>query len=202
MSRTQEVVDGVLIEYPESVPIVNGIVQFEVIIVFPKPIDTALVEVKGLGEFFREVIHGSDTSIIFVEFINPPSGVQGLELNIYRGDSIVFSHRFKVEFVDDPLGVVYVVARREGSGYKVAMEVEVKKPGIELVIEAYFYGDSEYLDEVLREEVLYDVGVYRVDLGVFDLERYLLELNLVYGYGDLEWRRIIVLPSISIEKRL
>ena len=107
---------------------------------------------------------------------------------------------FKIEFVDDPLGVIYVTARRESNGYKVTMDVEVKRSGIELIVEAYFYSDSEYSDKVMWEKVLGDVGVYRLDLGVFDLERYLLELNIVYGYGDLEWRRIIVLPNISIEK--
>lgn len=188
----------VIVEYPEKVPINNGMVEFEIITVFPRKLDVALIEVQGLGEYFREMVYDSDTSIILVDYVNPPPGLHEFKLNVYRTDTVVYSHKFYVEFMNDPLGMVYAVAEHLGKGYRVFMDIEAVSPPFELFIDASLYHASSYYDKVLeKEEKIDEKGFHRIELGVFDLGKYSLEIVLISIKDDLEWRRIIVLPEIS-----
>ncbi len=173
-------------------------VEFEIITVFPRELDVALIEVYGLGESFREVIYNSNTSIILVDFVNPPPGLHEFKLNVYRANTMVYSSKFYIEFIDDPLGTVYVIAERVGEGYRVSMDVEAVNTPLELFIDVSLYHALSYYDKVLeKEEKIDEKGIHRIELGVFDLEKYSLEIILVSIKNDLEWRRIIVLPEIS-----
>ncbi len=174
-------------------------VEFEVITVFPRELDVALVEVHGLNESFREVIYNSDTSIILLDFVNPPPGKHEFNLRVYQSDTIVYSSRFQVEFIDDPLGLVYVVAERgANSKYSIRIDLEVREAPIDLYIEANSYQAFSYYDKVLeREERIAERGYYSISLGEFDLEDYSLEIALISIRDDLEWRRIIVLPQVT-----
>lgn len=190
---------GVTIEYPDKVPISNGMVEFEVITVFPRELDVALVEVYGLNESFREVIYNSDTSIILVDFVNPPPGRHEFNLRVYQSNTIVYSYKFQVEFVGDPLGIVYAVAERGIDGkYSIRIDLEIREAPIELFVEASSYQAFSYYDKVLeREEKIVEKGYYSISLGEFNLEDYSLEIVLVCIREDLEWKRIIVLPQIT-----
>ncbi len=179
-------------------PINNGMVEFEVITIFPRELDVALVEVSGLGESFREVVYNSDTSIILVDFINPPSGAHEFKVRVYRASTVIYSSDFHIEFIDDPLGTVYAIAERVDKGYHVYMDIEAANPPLEIVIDASLYHALSYYDKILEKEEKIDrKGTHRIDLGVFDLEKYSLEITLVSVKEDLEWRRIIVLPEIT-----
>ncbi len=179
-------------------PINNGMAEFEVITIFPRELDVALVEVWGLGESFREVVYNSDTSIILLDFVNPPSGLHEFKVKVYRANTILYSSKFYIEFIDDPLGTVYAIAEHVDNGYRVYMDVEAVNPPLEILIDASLYHALSYYDKVLeKEKKINKKGIHRIDLGVFDLEKYSLEITLISIKEDLEWRRIIVLPEIS-----
>ena len=197
--NTVESCSGVIIEYPARVPISNGMVEFEVITFFPRELDVALVEVQGLNESFREVIYNSDTSIILIDFVNPPSGRHEFDLRVYQSDTILYSSKFQVEFVNDPLGIVYVIAERGINGkYSIRIDLEVKEAPIDLYIEGSSYQASSYYNKVIeREEKITKKGYYMIRFGEFCLEDYSLEISLISIRDGLEWRRIIVLPQIT-----
>ncbi len=180
-------------------PINNGMVEFEVITILPRELDVALVEVYGLNESFREVIYNSDTSIMLVDFVNPPPGKHVFNLRVYHSNTIIYSSKFQVEFIGDPLDIVYAIAERsDESKYSVRIDLEVREAPLELFIEADSYQAFSYYNKVLeKEEKITREGYYSISLGEFNLEDYSLEITLVSIRGDLEWRRIIVLPQIT-----
>lgn len=194
----REVFD-VRIDYPKKIAISDNSVQFDVVIFFPYVIDAAIVEVTGLGEVFRDIVYYSDVATVIVDFVNPPAGIHEFRLRVYSRNKLIYDSFFNVEFVEDPLGITVLQAEKiRETLYKVKCVLEVLRPPVEVYIEVSEYQSMVRYDKVYEfEKVFNEMKVYELDLGLVDLDKASLEVNIVSFKDNLEWRRILILPELS-----
>ncbi len=187
------------IDYPKRVAIVDNAVQFDVVVFFPYVVDAAIVEVSGLGESFREIIYYSDVVTVVVDYVNPPPGIHEFRLRIYSRRRLLYEQFFTVEFVEDPLGMTILQAEQvDDTLYRVKCVIEVAKTPVEVYIEASEHESTVRYDKVYEyENTFKEPGTYTLDLGLVDLDKASLEVNIVSFKDGLEWRRTLIIPELS-----
>ncbi len=187
------------IDYPKRVAIVDNVVQFDVVVFFPYVVDAVIVEVSGLGESFREITYYSDVATVVVDYVNPPPGVHEFRLRIYSRRRLLYEHFFTVEFVKDPLGMTILQAEQVNDTlYKVKCVIEVLKTPVEIYVEASEHESTVRYDKVYEYENVFEKpGTYTLDLGLIDLDKASLEVNIVSFKDGLEWRRTLIIPELS-----
>lgn len=190
---------NVRIDYPKKIAIIDNAVQFDVLVFFPYVIDAAIVEVVGLGEVFRDIVYYSDIATVVINYVNPPSGVHEFRLKIYSRNRLIYEEFFNVEFVEDPLGVTILQAdNTEDTTYKVKCILEVLNPPVEVYIEASEYESTMRYEKVYEFEGEFkDRKTYELNLGLVDLNKASLEVNIISFKDGLEWRRTLILPGLS-----
>ncbi len=190
---------SVRIDYPKRVAIVDNTVQFDVVAFFPYVVDAAIIEVSGLGESFREITYYSDVATVIVDYVNPPPGVHEFRLRIYSRRRLLYEQFFTVEFVEDPLGMIILQAEQVNDTlYRVKCVIEVAKTPVEVYIEASEHESTVRYDKVYEyENTFKKPGTYTLDLGLVDLDKASLEVNIVSFKDGLEWRRTLIIPELS-----
>ena len=190
---------NVRIDYPKKIAVTDNAVQFDVLVFFPYVIDAAIVEIVGLGEVFRDIVYYSDMATVIIDYVNPPSGVHEFRLRIYSRNRLVYEEFFNVEFVEDPLGITILQADNiKDTTYKVKCILEVLNPPVEVYIEASEYESTMRYEKVYEfEGKLKDRKIYELNLGLVDLNKASLEVNIISFKDGLEWRRTLILPELS-----
>ena len=188
------------VKVPKKIPIKLGYIELPLTVRFDKVIRMAIIEVKVGSTVKRELIYGAKRLKLNFVIEEPKPGVNTLEIRVIRGPKTLYYKKLVVEFIEDPVSDVFMVARRiDETLYRILIEVSLRKRVDKLILRLNRY-DPYTLLPLTKPVAHFELeelkkGKHVFDLGIHDLaiEH---ELLVISQYMGLTWDRSIFIPCI------
>ncbi len=188
------------VKVPKKIPIKLGYIELPLTVRFDKVVRMAIIEVKVGSIVKRELIYGTKRLKLNFVVEEPKPGINTLEVKVLRGPKTLYYKKLVVEFIEDPVSDVFMVARRiDETLYRILIEVSLRKRVDKLILRLNSY-DPHTLLPLTKPVAHFELeelkeGKHVFDLGIHDLtiEH---ELLVISQYMGLTWDRSIFIPCI------